>query len=192
VITVKYNGSDIIISNSPFQYTPYAKSAENGVPTGTIVAFAGAAANVPVGWTLCDGRALNTVNGSQNLINLIGSNAPDLRGMFLRGTGTSAVNGQAGPSLRATQQDSFESHNHGHNLTTGSSGDHAHTYWDRSINEGGSDGDYANGDGTAEKDEGRNTSTNGAHTHTINGGVLNTGDAETRPVNYGVNYIIKL
>lgn len=192
VITVKYNGSDIVVSNAPFQYSPYAKSAENGVPTGTIVAFAGAEANVPVGWTLCDGRALNTVNGSQNLISLIGGNAPDLRGMFLRGTGTSPVNGQAGPALRATQQDTFESHTHGHNISTASAGNHTHTYWDRSINEAGSGGDYADGDGTANQDPGRTTSTAGAHTHTINGGVLNTGDAETRPVNYGINYIIKL
>lgn len=192
VITVKYNGSDIIVSNSPFQYTPYAKSAENGVPTGTIVAFAGTEANIPFGWTLCDGRALNTVNGSQNLINLIGANAPDLRGMFLRGTGTSPVNGQAGPALRATQQDAFESHNHSHNITTVSAGGHTHSYNDRSINESGSSGDYADGDGTAEQDPTRTTSNAGAHTHPISGGVLNTGDNETRPVNYGINYIIKL
>ncbi|MGC1244218.1 MAG: phage tail protein [Chryseosolibacter sp.] len=192
IITVKYNGSDIVISNSPFQYSPYAKSAENGVPTGTIVAFAGAEANIPKGWTLCDGRALNTVNGSQNLINLIGSNAPDLRGMFLRGTGTSPVNGQAGPALRATQQDAFESHTHGHNISTASAGSHSHTYWDSSIDESSGSGDYADGDGTGGQDPGRTTSSEGAHTHTINGGVLNTGDTETRPVNYGVNYIIKL
>lgn len=194
VITVKYNGSDIVVSNSPFQYSPYAKSAENGVPTGTIVAFAGTEANIPVGWTLCDGRALNTVNGSQNLITLIGANAPDLRGMFLRGTGTSPVNGQAGPALRATQQDTFESHTHGHNISTASAGDHAHTYWDRTIaeNGGGYGDDFANGDGTEEQDTGRATSSSGSHTHTVNGGVLNTGDAETRPVNYGINYIIKL
>lgn len=192
IITVKYNGGDIVVSNSPFQYTPYAKSAENGVPTGTIVAFAGAEANIPAGWTLCDGRALNTVNGSQNLINLIGSNAPDLRGMFLRGTGTSPVNGQAGPALRQTQQDSFESHTHGHNITTASAGSHTHSYWDRSINEASGSGDYADGDGTGGQEPEKTTSSSGAHTHAINGGVLNTGDAETRPVNYGINYIIKL
>ena len=192
VITVKYNGSDIVISNSPFQYAPYAKSAENGVPTGTIVAFAGAAANVPVGWTLCDGRALNTVPGSGNLIALIGANAPDLRGMFLRGTGTSPVNGQAGPALRATQQDALESHNHGHNITTANAGNHSHTYWDRSINESSGSGDYSDGDGTGGQDPARTTSDAGTHSHTINGGILNTGDTETRPVNYGVNYIIKL
>jgi microcystin-dependent protein len=192
VITVKYNGADIVVSNAPFQYTPYAKSAENGVPTGTIVAFAGTEANIPAGWTLCDGRDLNTVSGSKNLIALIGGNAPDLRGMFLRGTGTSPVNGQPGPALRATQQDAFESHTHSHDLTTASAGAHAHNYDDATLNESSGSGDYADGDGTGGQDLFRTTTTNGNHTHQILGGILNTGDNETRPVNYGINYIIKL
>jgi hypothetical protein len=195
VISVNYNGNNIVVSNSPFQYTPYAKSAENGVPTGTIVAFAGAEGNIPVGWTLCDGRALNTVNGSANLVALIGPNAPDLRGLFLRGigTGSNTLAGQAGPTLRSVQQDALKSHNHPDDFSVASGGSHSHTYYDRDIDEPGSGGgDYADGDGTPGKDEARTTDGGGSHAHTLNGGVLNSGDTETRPVNYGVNYIIKL
>lgn len=192
IISVNYNGSNIVVSNAPFQFTPYAKSAENGVPTGTIVAFAGAEANVPKGWVLCDGRDLNTVNGSKNLRDLIGTYAPDLRGMFLRGTGTSPVNGQNGPALRATQTDALKSHNHPDDFSIASDGSHTHGYSDYHMDENNDSGDYPDGDGTGGVDQGRTTGSGGAHSHTLNGGVLNFGDTETRPVNYGVNYIIKL
>ena len=196
VISVNYNGNNIVVSNSPFQYAPYAKSAENGVPTGTILPFAGDAGHVPTGWTLCDGKVLSTVPGSGNLVALIGPNAPDLRGLFLRGVGSgdNTIAGQSGPALRAIQQDAFKSHNHPDDFSIANGGSHSHTYWDTSINEDGNDGDdpYANGDGTRIKDPARTTSENGSHSHTLNGGVLNAGGSETRPVNYGVNYIIKL
>ena len=192
VITVNYNGTDIVVSNSPFQYTPYAKSAENGVPTGTIVAFAGEEADIPVGWILCDGRSLTLVNGSLNLRNLIGENAPDLRGLFLRGTGTTE-NGQAGPALREVQQDTLESHSHPNNFSIPEGGSHTHTYRDRDMNETQSGGDYPIGDGVGARDILRtSTATGSEHSHDIAGGVLGFGDTETRPVNYGVNYIIKL
>ena len=190
VISVLYDGTNVVISNSPFQYAPYAISADNGVPTGTIIAFAGVEGSVPKGWVLCDGRTLTTINGSANLMALISSDkAPDLRGMFIRGTGTNNVNSQAGPSLRATQGDALKSHSH--TGTTDKDGKHTHS---RSTNNQASeDGDGAiawnNTDGedsdrTVEVDEA------GEHTHTFT--TANTGASETRPVNYGVNYIIKL
>ena len=192
VITVRYNGDDIIITNSPFQYTPYAKSAENGVPTGTIVAFAGQKADVPLGWTLCDGTLLSEVPGSKNLSDLIGANAPDLKGMFLRGTGISPINGQPGPDLNGTQQDAFKIHNHPG--TTNSTGGHTHNY-SRAI---GSDSgpassggaEFGNGSGDGIVYVATATTGSGTHTHTVT--TEDQGDNETRPVSYGVNYIIKL
>ena len=189
VINVTYRGNQINLSNAPFQYSPYAKSAENGVPTGTIVPYAGAAANIPAGWTLCDGKDLNGVPGSLNLRTLLGTNiAPNLQGMFLRGTGTSPVNGQAGPGLRQTQADGIKTHNS--SGTTSTDGNHTHTW----LN--GLEGD----------DEGSGSSNNeytqiggsvttviqaaGDHSHTVT--TTYSGLSETRPVNYGVNYIIKL
>lgn len=189
IISVLYDGTNVVVSNSPFQYVPYAISADNGVPTGTIVAFAGPEGNIPKGWVLCDGRTLTTIDGATNLIALIGSNAPDLRGMFIRGTGTSSVNGQAGPALRATQSDALKSHNH--TGTTDIAGNHTHSR--TTNNQASEDGDGAiawnNTDGDAS-----NTTVEvdaaGEHTHTFT--TANTGGGETRPVNYGVNYIIKL
>jgi hypothetical protein len=192
VITVRYNGDDIIITNSPFQYTPYAKSAENGVPTGTIVAFAGQKADVPVGWTLCDGTLLSEVPGSKNLSDLIGANAPDLKGMFLRGTGTSPINGQPGPDLNGTQQDAFKVHNHPG--TTDSPGNHTHNYSRAKGSDNGpapAGGDeFGNGSGDGIVFDAIATTGSGGHTHIVT--TDDQGDNETRPVSYGVNYIIKL
>lgn len=197
IISVSYLGNNIVVSNSPFQYTPYAKNAENGVPTGTVVAFLGTEANIPIGWTLCDGRDLNTVEYSKNLIDLIGSNAPNLQGMFLRGTGTSPVNGQNGPSLRGTQQDGFEEHLHGVGTldVPASSGGHNHTMdfaydWSSTNGDGGDSRRYGDDGSDGSREE--TTDSNGAHDHSITGSTAETGTNETRPVNYGVNYIIKL
>jgi len=190
VITVTYRGNPVVVSNSPFQFTPYAKAAENGVPTGTIVAFAGVAADVPAGWTICDGKDLNTVSGSKNLITLLGTNmAPDLRGMFLRGTGVSIVNNQAGPGLLQTQADGIKTHTS--SGTTSTNGNHTHTwnYGDERDDEGGgsSNNEFTITGGPSSRNP---IAENGDHNHTITSTF--TGLNETRPVNYGVNYIIKL
>lgn len=189
IITVTYRGNQIVVSNGAFQYAPYAKAAENGVPTGTIVPFAGSAANVPAGWTICDGKDLNTVSGSKNLIALLGTNiAPDLRGMFLRGTGTNNVNNQAGPGLRQTQMDGIKTHSG--SGTTSSDGEHTHV-WNNGLERDDEGGGSSNQEYTRTGGQVLDAmQAAGAHTHTVT--TTFTGLAETRPVNYGVNYIIKL
>lgn len=195
VISVNYNGNNTKISDGPFQYAPYAKSADNGVPTGTIVAFAGQEANIPKGWVLCDGRSLTTIENSKNLIALIGNNVPNLQGMFLRGTGTSAVNNQAGPTLGNTQDDAFESHT----ITGTAAGAGAHSH-ELKIDNGGGEESKGWRDNMVNSPDGPTngwvnyssyTEGVGNHTHTVSGSA-DGGANETRPVNYGVNYIIKL
>ena len=188
VISVEIDGVTTEISDAPFLYTGYAKAADNGVPTGSIMPFVGTTA--PAGWALCNGQSLTGIGGSGPLIALLGSNnAPNLQGMFLRGTGTSPVNSQAGPALKGTQQDGFEAHNHPG--TTNSTGNHSHTTPVPDEQEGV----VAAVDNRAyyyqwNRTGATTSSTAGNHTHTVT--TNNTGTTETRPVNYGVNYIIKL
>ncbi len=177
-----------IISDEVLRQVPYAIAAANGVPTGSIMPYLGT--TVPEGWVLCDGRSLSTISGSAALIALIGTTtAPNLQGMFLRGTGTSPVNNQPGPALKATQGDEFNSHNH---ATTENS--HNHNYNDIYYSESGGTIPVPSNFGSSGSDfdnkgfEISRTSAAARTGLTIN----NNGGTETRPVNYGVNYIIKL
>jgi hypothetical protein len=196
VITVTYDGNTVEVSNAPFLYTPYAKSADNGVPTGTVVAFLGTQDKLPAGWTICDGRPFSAVSGSENLAALIGgTNLPDLQGMFLRGTGTSPVNMQDGPALRATQTDGFKTHTA--TVTVNGGGGHSHSMYVDTGGGGsgsvtnmlkGEDLDVQNG---VDANFSVNTNSVANHTHGASAQSVD-GINETRPVNYGVNYIIKL
>ncbi|MEQ9099064.1 MAG: phage tail protein [Imperialibacter sp.] len=197
VISVEIDGVTTEISNSPFQYSPYAKAADNGVPTGSILPFIGTTA--PAGWVLCNGQSLTSVAGAAPLIALLGNNnAPDLRGMFLRGTGNSPVNGQSGPSLKGTQADGFENHLHGVGTldVPNNSGDHTHSTnfgQDYAYSDGDDGTDLRYGSGYSDGSTNKTTNAGGGHDHSITGSTALTGGlAETRPVSYGINYIIKL
>jgi hypothetical protein len=184
-----------VISDEKLNFVPYAVSASNGVPTGSIMPFIGTVA--PRGWILCDGRALPGT--ATELIVLLGSsNAPDLRGMFIRGSGGSLTH--VGPALKAVQEDSLGSHLHEKGtIASTSAGDHTHTsmFYNDDYDGDGGRNDREWGLATDSDINGGykpvvTTSSNGAHTHTISGSTALTGGRETRPVNYGVNYIIKL
>ena len=198
-LKIRQTNPDALISDEDLRFVPYAVSASNGVPTGSIMPFAGSVA--PRGWVLCNGAP--PPSSAVTLKAMIGDNAPDLRAMFLRGTGTNATTGyttRVGPNLGAIQADVLKSHLHEKGtIATSSAGDHTHTttfYND----------DYDGRGGRADREWGLaidsdinggykpivTTSSNGAHTHTISGSTALTGGRETRPVNYGVNYIIKL
>lgn len=129
-------GSYTTISDKALDAVPYARSAANGVPVGTVVAFAGPSTNVPAGWLLCDGLSYNGTSGTyKQLYDAIqlswgGTGAssfrvPDLRGRFIRGvdnaTGNdpdagsrTAINtgGNTGDDVGTLQTDEVESHTH--------------------------------------------------------------------------------
>lgn len=182
-----------LISDENFNHVPYAVSASNGVPTGSIMPYIGT--TPPKGWALCDGNALPPT--AVALKAMIGDYTPDLRGMFLRGAGTNsngAYAANAGPALKNIQTDIFKSHLHDQGtLVTNETGEHKHT---KSTNyEASTDGDgaaawNATDDGNANATV--ETDLAGKHTHTITGNTGYSGGGETRPINYGVNYIIKL
>ena len=210
-VSLRITKGSFIISESLLQNVPYAIAANNGVPAGFIMPFAGSVA--PNGWVLCNGAALPA--NATELKALLGSNnAPDLRGFFLRGAGKNTVagftsfEGHAGPGLINTrQQDDMLLHNHDFSLSASDSGSHSHTtnlIKDRfttyspngldalSTNEDGGTTYYlattvANNTGSDDKP----SSIAGDHTHPITGSITALG-TESRPVNYGVNYIIKL
>lgn len=176
------------ISDEKLNYVPYAMNASNGVPTGSIMPYIGETA--PRGWVLCDGSALPAT--ATALKSMIGNNTPNLKGMFIRGTGTSPVNNQAGPALKATQGESFKDHTHSavHDHTQ-----EAHSHNVSILNNVGTD-TY----NTLDNDAAGSTYvtyTTDAKTPVIKNYTgdtqgSDTGGKETRPVNYGVNYIIKL
>lgn len=92
------------VSYAQLPSSPYSEVAHNAsltFPPGIIIPFAGPVENIPEGWLLCDGSAINRSEYA-NLYSAIGVcwgtgdgsttfNLPDLRGMFLRG-----VSGESG------------------------------------------------------------------------------------------------
>ena len=176
---------------------PFAIVAANGSPPGSIQAFGGP--NVPPGWLLCDGRAISRENspalyaaiaetfgnggdGAGPLFNL-----PDLRGVFIRGAaGLADPGGARAVGSRQDWSTGFPRNG----LRTDTTGQHTH-----SLNNGWAGG-WGGGNGGAGRFRvdannpanawGWGLSESGSHSHTISGG-----DAETRPVNVALHYIIK-
>lgn len=162
------------------------------LPPGCIMPFAGTA--VPTSWLACQGQAVSQTTYAALFAaigttwNTTGEGAgnfrlPDLRGMFVRGTGTNATgssSGAVGPSVGAYAADTYL--NHSHAVTDPG---HLHTYSVVSGSAqavGGSGSSYFTGTAT--------TNTGTASTGlTVN--TSTTGGTETKPKNYGVLYIIK-
>ncbi|MFO0795420.1 MAG: tail fiber protein [Candidatus Brocadiaceae bacterium] len=188
--------------------TPYAL---NGVPAGTINAFAGPVENIPPGWLLCNGTALKS-QSYPSLFAAIGTawgnglndadpdtnfNLPSLSGLFLRGVAYGsnqdpdrndraqiAVGGNTGDQVGSFQEGATKNPNTP--FVTDSTGEHSHSlsgwmYKTEGVSSGyiGIIRNYAGND--------IQTTAGGAHSHKIATG----GDAETRPKNAYVNWIIK-
>jgi len=160
-----------------------------GAPAGVIMAFAGTAA--PTGFLSCDGSAVSRSTYA-TLFTAIGTtwgsgdgsttfNVPDLRGMFVRGTGTNATgssSGAVGPSVGSYAADTYLNHTHT---------DSGHTHPYLAPTRGGAAGPGGVGSGYAPPtDSTYNTSSGTANIQTST-----TGGTETKPKNYGVLYIIK-
>jgi microcystin-dependent protein len=184
-------GTRVFLGITQFMSVPYAlvagRTVKSDIPVGTIVAYGGDSANVPDGWLLCDGRAMNQLVYPE-LFTAIGNNygsmgsffrLPDLRGRFLRGVDYGAGNdptanartasnsgGNVGNRPGSLQGDEIRSHTHDLNLP-GRSGNNA--FNSRPAGWGYDDwtGAVAGATTTA------------------------AGGSETRPKNIYVNFIIK-
>lgn len=164
-------------------------------PSGAIMAFAGSTA--PSGWLKCEGQAISRTTYA-TLYAAIGTtwgtgdgsttfNVPDLRGMFLRGTGTNATgssSGAAGPSVGAYAADTYLNHTHtdsGHTHNATGSG----AYFAQ-IGAGSSTWQNIQPQASTPIYQQATTASGTANIQTST-----TGGTETKPKNYGVLYIIK-
>ncbi len=175
-------------------YAQYANNASNGVPVGTIIAFAGSTA--PDGWLVCDGGAIPIAHTALATVLEEGvwgaGNLPDLRNKFLRGAHSGESRPVGTPEEYATAMPTlpFEG-------VAASGGEHSHSYQDTYHTVSGGSNLISGGSGPVATDDAvnnsgkefqRETSAAGAHDHDV---VISGGDAETRPENNAVLYIIK-
>lgn len=143
-VSIKYP-TDIIVYEEGFNYTPYAHyakkatdadnatnaiSAENGVPTGSIMPFMGTTA--PEGWLMCDGSEIPTEYTTLRAM-FSNNRTPNLKGRFLKGAGTGGGHNALVTSqfdettLGEYQTQSMQDHRHNDgDLTTSSEGSHSH------------------------------------------------------------------
>jgi len=215
-VYIAVSSGSVLYSDEKISSSPYAIYARNGVPTGSIVAFRGEEDDLPSGWILCDGSSFPDDSFHEKLKSFLGATSvPDLRGLFLRGTGSYVNdNSKSGPSLNEVQDDAFVSHNHPINLTTSTNGNHAHQVTNTSWHDGNDGQEYLigakiNGAGnqtTTTQSGGSFINVGGVmvpipdrmsvspeHNHSFDGDVGTAGsNDETRPANYGINYIIKI
>jgi microcystin-dependent protein len=171
------------------------------VPSGGIMAFAMNSA--PAGWLAANGgeysktgtyaalfAAIGTVYGETNGSGGAGTShfrVPDLRGYFVRGSGTNSDNTASG-TFGAKQSHMFQ--DHGHAGYTDVQGDHAHTYTAPIYGpvDAGSDGNKV------AQVQTQATSVAGAHSHNVQTYGANSGTTggETRPKNIAMLYCIKI
>lgn len=178
---------DVNSVNSPYLI------GQSTIPVGSVYAYLGTVA--PAGYLLCNGSSQLVANYS-DLHGVIGYNyggsglnfnVPDYRGMFLRGTGTHGTLAKAaggnfsGPALHVSESDSIQGHGHSGILPGGG------TYH---SNDGGTNGSHnSSGNWYGFNNFRGDIYATTAITNNTNG--TPRIDHETRPVNYGVNYIIK-
>jgi microcystin-dependent protein len=205
---IKISSGGVTFAQEKLMAVPYALHAQNGAPTGSIMPYVGSTA--PAGWLLCDGSAIPAGDAYASLKTILGNatNVPDLRGMFIRGAGTNSVNTYAnnvGPSLRAIQADGVVNHAHAftsNQATTNTTGEHGHEIYGNSGGTTSSTVSRVALRTSVENPAGGNddapygTTASGSHSHTVTvSGTTNnqsSGLSETRPINFGVNYIIKI
>jgi microcystin-dependent protein len=164
-------------------------------PPGSIIAYIGSTS--PSGWFICNGSAISRITYS-DLFAVLGTNfgvgngsttfnLPDYRGAFLRGTGSQTKNYNStnitytGPGINSTGQ-SHSTQVHAHDLTGTISYGSSNTY-----NYSGMTALSPNNNNGNSFNLNNNLSISNS---TTSGGTI-TDTTETRPFNFGINWIIK-
>lgn len=173
--------------DSSVSFSKLVQAVQNTlVPTGSVVAFAfNASAGIPDGWLECNGFAVNrtTYNSLYSKIGVsYGSgdgsttfNLPDLRGYFIRGSGTNS-DGTASGSFATKQSDDVKPHTHSASVSLGNA----------VLNVNVSQSGRSTGGSATVTDV-------SVFSGTVNGGIsigFNPG-TETRPKNIAMMYCIK-
>lgn len=203
LVTITYDGTQ-------FQLSTEAPAA---IGVGSIMAWP--TATIPAGCLECDGSAVSRSTYAA-LFAVIGTNygtgdgsttfnVPDYRGYFLRGhdggegndpdaaSRTDRGDGTTGDNVGTKQADEVKGHTHGagsYQADTSGAHNHSFTHEDRNVSSGSSGGPRVEFIDDTAYSETDNTTTNGAHTHTISGLSGSTGGDETRPKNIYVKWII--
>jgi microcystin-dependent protein len=198
-----------------------ASAASLFVPPGAVMPFASAV--TPSGWLAANGNVvpngIGTVQGiTANfaaLFAVVGTTygaegtLPDLRGYFVRGSGTNS-DGTASGTFGQKQADAFNSHSHTgstgaggdhtHTASTNTAGNHSHGYSAPNSYQQDTTNSPANGK-RATSNANLNTSAAGDHSHTVTIGAAGNhshtvtigaaGGTETRPKNIALLYCIK-
>ena len=188
-------------------------------PIGSLVSFLGVK-DPGDGWVICDGvQRTDGGDGKYNTLITMGIGSgianvnytpPNLKGSFLRGTGTDPTGNYVGPSIKTTQNHATQSHNHTATVNITDPG-HNHsfqTYNDDFTSQGGQIGQrsFAVPDSNNAIDYtstgpssflGSYNNDNGGMSLSLNTNLTSASykfianSRETRPYNYGVNWIIK-
>jgi microcystin-dependent protein len=189
---------------------------EEHMPPGCVMAYV--ASTSPTGWLICNGAAVSRYD-YWSLFAVIGTqfgegdgsttfNIPDYRGAFLRGTGYGSNETYEGPDLNESQNHATQRHSH---LATSTVSDPGHVHTQTTVN---NDFDTTNDIGypvnstkpsAAAYDAGSditwtntiNSSLTGVTVSTevqpsISNGTTYVNADETRPYNFGINWIIKI
>jgi len=161
-------------------------------PTGTIVAYWGKVENGTTlereGWLLCNGQPIRQESKFKDLIDLVGKETPDLRGMFLRGLDSRNSGGHSGidPDRPRTIGSVQESVNMEHlhymfaNKTRNLSLDVNQLTESASVMKAAQIGN-----------DSRNYQLTKTDISPTLGQTSKSGSSESRPINVAVNYIIK-
>jgi hypothetical protein len=197
-------------------------------PIGSVIAYMGNLSTVAgleaSGWYKCDGRAISSLNASLSgdeisaFVNVVGSNLPDLRGMFLRGLddGVSGyrdedrltrTGGENTTGVRSTEDESMRKHTHLVAGSTSTDGSHGHSWrFDTEHDDQGSGTSYneytKGGSGyAAGADDNPISSTGSEHSHAMSfltrdpsnseASVSSYAGNENRPDNTAVYYLIR-
>ncbi len=145
-------------------------------PVGTVISYLFPATNLPSGWLLCDGSTFDQTQYPE-LYRMLGNKntLPDLRGYFLRGLDATGKVDPDGPhrAPQSVQQDSLARHGH----------TYARTAWYMGELQGGNNK-------LTPKQVTNNAATSDVDNFLGNQPTSVDGDAETRPKNVAVNYLI--